>query len=117
MKHLNTYKLFEKWNYKQHELSEMVSNVKDILLDLDDNGFKTNINFFYNPWITIIVTKKTEFEYSEVIDVVERLKEYLVSFGLTTKWKPSIIEKKLMDPSNFSYLGIYFKMELNFSAE
>ena len=63
----------------------VVDECKDILLELEDAGFKTNINSYFNSgkvrqlnknWIQFYFSRE-EFDYSDIEDVVERLKSYL----------------------------------------
>jgi len=92
----------------------IIDECKDILLELEDNGFETKIshhfksdvksddpwevispinkqvvditsNTYNKNWITFYFSKKEEFNYSDIEDVVERLKSYLSECGLKGK--------------------------------
>ena len=98
------------WNYSHEELKEMVSTCEDILLDLKDEYFNTNIHFFYNGWIRFYISRPEEFTYSDISEVVETLKSYLKNFELEIQWqspdekkmnKPSIMRTAIMNPMTF----------------
>ena len=87
MKHLKTKILFEKV-----DVYEMAEDIKDICLEIEDEGFSIsygNYNYFRNLAGNIVITKGgkggsvaddsllNEFKYSEVVDVVDRLKSYI----------------------------------------
>jgi hypothetical protein len=68
--------------------------------------------------------RKEEFDYSDIEDVVERLKSYLSEFGLKIDWmspterseqRPTIKTKKLINPMNFQPEGVRTQCELQFS--
>ena len=104
----------------------VVDECKDILLELEDIGIKTNIHSYlmykrprlvgYSPqkkkekWIQFFFNRKEEFDYSDIEDVVERLKSYLSEYNLHIKFmspteqednKPTIKTTKIMDPTTF----------------
>lgn len=106
----------------------VIDECKDILLELEDIGIKTNMRSYLNSgvggvnkdvylygyinysWITFYFNRKEEFDYSDIEDVVERLKSYLSEWGLKIEWmnpterqenKPEIKTKRLMDPATF----------------
>jgi len=89
----------------------IIDDCKDIILELEDNGFETKISYHFKSdvktddpwksispinkrvvditsntynknWITFYFTRKEEFNYSDIEDVVERLKSYLSECGL-----------------------------------
>ena len=70
MRHLKEYKIFES------KIS--IEDIKDILLELDDAGFRTDINYYICYRIEIQKPKMGTFIYREVEDVIERLKKFLV---------------------------------------
>jgi len=45
MKYLKRFNESNTWNYSHEELKEMLSTCEDILLDLKDEHFNTNIHF------------------------------------------------------------------------
>jgi hypothetical protein len=92
----------------------IIDDCKDIILELEDNGFETKISYHFKSdvktddswgvisfinkqvvditsntynknWITFYFSKKEEFNYSDIEDVVERLKSYLSECGLKGK--------------------------------
>ena len=127
----------------------VVDECKDILLELEDAGFKTNIHsYLANPtgtqtirvvrsyndinpgnkdlksWITFYFSRKSDFDYSDIEDVVERLKSYLSEFGLKIEWmspverreqKPTIKTTSIMNPMTFEPEGIKTQCELHFN--
>lgn len=124
---------------KQLEKS-VIDDCKDILVELEDIGFKTNIHSYFNSgvsgvnkdgsldknWITIYLTRKEEFNYSDIEDVVERLKSYLSEFGLHIKWqnqaergeqRPTIKVTRVMNPMTFTHEGVRSVCELHFNQK
>lgn len=96
----------------------VIDDCKDILLELEDIGIKTNIHSYlsYSPqknnekWIQFFFNRVEEFNYSDIEDVVERLKSYLSEYNLHIKWqnqaergenKPTIKTVRIMDPTTF----------------
>jgi hypothetical protein len=92
----------------------IIDDCKDIVLELKDNGFWVNISYHFKSdvksddshksfsvlnkqvvdtnadkwnknWITFFFSKKEDFDYSDIEDVVERLKSYLSECGLKGK--------------------------------
>lgn len=111
MKYLKNFNESHNWNYSHDELKEMLDTCKDILLDLRDEYFNTNINFFYNPWITFNISRPEKFNYSDIREVIETLKSYLKNFGLEIVWQspdeikneePTIKISSLMNPMTFT---------------
>jgi hypothetical protein len=109
----------------------IIDDCKDILLELEDAGFKTNINSYFNSgkvrqawsnaiglgkkhnknWIQFYFSRE-EFDYSDIEDVVERLKSYLSEFGLKIDWmspkerseqRPTIQNTSVMNPMTFTF--------------
>lgn len=77
----------EKFNKKLWDRSEAVSDttIEDILLDLSDMGFKSNI--LWSPPrnnVTVTITKSKHFKYSDIEDTIKRLSGYMESEGFTT---------------------------------
>ena len=94
MKHIKTYTLYETVTLKTKsfdvlQIPEVVSNCKDILLELNDQGFFTNVNNTNRYPDNIIVLKirrklingeydeENLFKYSEIEEYVERTIDYL----------------------------------------
>jgi hypothetical protein len=80
-------------NISSEDFNEVINTCKDILLELDDNGFITSIeghkseHQFSGYLIIDIKKRKVEFNYSDIEDVVERLVSYLsASYGLEIEW-------------------------------
>jgi hypothetical protein len=113
----------------------VIDECKDILLELEDKGFKTNIHSYFNSgvsigkehnknWIQFYFSRKEEFDYSDIEDVVERLKSFLSEYNLHIQWqnqaergenKPTIKTTKLINPMNFQPEGVITKCELHFN--
>jgi hypothetical protein len=109
---------------------------KDILLELEDIGIKTNIHSYLNSgvsigkehnknWIQFYFSRKEEFDYSDIEDVVERLKSYLSEYNLHIKWqnqaergenKPTIKVTRVINPMNFQPEGVRTQCELHFNS-
>jgi len=106
-------KYLKRFNESKFEQS-IIDDCKDIILELEDNGFETYISYHFKSdvktddpwksispinkrvvditsntynknWITFYFSKKEEFNYSDIEDVVERLKSYLSECGLKGK--------------------------------
>lgn len=112
-----------------------IDDCKDILLELEDKGFKTNIHSYFSSgvmcgkenkkdWISFFFNREKEFDYSDIEDVVERLKSYLSEFGLHINWmspkerkeqKPTIQTTSVMNPMTFTPDVIKTRCELYFS--
>ena len=113
----------------------VVDECKDILLELEDKGFNTNIRSYFSSgvsigkehnknWIQFYLSRKEEFDYSDIEDVVERLKSYLSEFGLKIEWqnqaerseqRPTIKTTSIMNPMTFEPEGIKTQCELHFN--
>jgi hypothetical protein len=78
MKHLKSYKIFE-------SKEDIVSNLRDICLELEDIGFKFHLNKDSDEnTIEYIIHKEdsTRFKFSEdVIEVVDRIYQYMRELG------------------------------------
>jgi len=129
MKHL------KRFNESKVLDQSVIDECKDILLELEDIGFKTNINSYFNSgvsigkehnknWMQFYFTRKEEFDYSDIEDVIERLKSYLSEFGLKIDWmspterseqRPTIKTTKLINPMNFQPEGVKTQCELHFN--
>jgi hypothetical protein len=120
----------------------VIDECKDILLELEDIGIKTNIHSYlsydqqYNlskqgivnlkkNWIQFFFNRKEEFNYSDIEDVVERLKSYLSEYNLHIKWqnqaergenKPTIKVTRVINPMNFQPEGVRTQCELHFNS-
>jgi hypothetical protein len=117
----------------------VIDECKDILLELEDIGIKTNIhsylsyekgNSLYNQssnekWIQFFFNRVEEFDYSDIEDVVERLKSYLSEYNLHIKWqnptereenKPTIQTTRVMNPMTFTPEGVKTQCELYFTS-
>jgi hypothetical protein len=117
MKHLKTYKIFEKnsfGDYNHSELEVMVDDCKDILLELQNMGLTTNLQFFYNPWIIFTIWSDKESDKYIIDDVVERLKNYLSEYGLFLSEEPTFRDGRIWNPTTFTPVGKNWKCELKF---
>ena len=111
-------KYLKRFNESNQIDQSVIDECKDILLELEDIGIKTNIHSYlsYSPqknnekWIQFFFNRVEEFDYSDIEDVVERLKSYLSEYNLHIKWqnqaergenKPTIKTTKIMDPTTF----------------
>jgi hypothetical protein len=129
MKHL------KRFNESKVLDQSVIDECQDILLELEDIGFKTNINSYFNSgvsigkehnknWIQFYFTRKEDFDYSDIEDVIERLKSYLSEYNLHIQWqspterseqRPTIKTTKLINPMNFQPEGVITKCELHFN--
>ena len=115
LRYLKRYNLLKE--SKQIDQS-VIDDCKDILLELEDKGIKTNIHSYLSyssqnnneKWIQFYFKRKEEFDYSDIEDVVERLKSYLSEYNLHIKWqnqaergenKLTIKTVRIMDPTTF----------------
>jgi hypothetical protein len=113
----------------------IIDDCKDIILELEDIGIKTNINYYFNNqqydrivnlkknWIQFYFSRKEEFDYSDIEDVVERLKSYLSEFELKIEWqntaerseqRPTIKTTIVINPMTFTPEGVKTQCELHF---
>ena len=76
MKHLTNYKLLE-----SESNSEIISDIKDMLLDLTDELFNVDCEMFNDNGIEIRVGRNAEFKWEDISDVMTRLNNYLISTG------------------------------------
>jgi hypothetical protein len=77
-------------------------------------------------WIQFFFKRKEEFDYSDIEDVVERLKSYLLEYDLHIDWlgtierieqKPEIRTIKVINPMTFASEGFITKCDLHFSTK
>jgi hypothetical protein len=120
MKHL---KRFNESNLLDQTI---IDECKDILLELEDIGIKTNVSIEIRSgshWINFYFNRKEEFTYSDIEDVVERLKSYLSEYNLHIEWmspteskekKPTIKTTRVFNPMNFQPEGVRTECELYF---
>jgi hypothetical protein len=81
----------------------IIEECKDILLELEDIGIETNIQYhlgIHYSYIKFFFNREQEFNYSDIEDVVERLNSYLSEFGLHSD-KPEIEKTMIMNPTTF----------------
>jgi hypothetical protein len=91
----------------------VIDDCKDILLELEDNGFSTHIESDSNnsgdkSWINFNLTRRGEYDYSDIEDVVERLKSYLSECGFIVIWRGAK-EKAEKKPSIDTYNHMEFE--------
>ncbi len=117
MKHL------KKYNESREET--LLQDIRDILLELEDNGFAVEIEdicFLREQPFAIKISRNKSFRYSEVKDVLLRLKDYLtdMSFQMLARYRD---ENIICKPGENSLIGIRFsdlekvnltKAELNY---
>jgi uncharacterized protein (UPF0335 family) len=75
------------WPYNE----EIVQTLRDILLDIEDDGFTTKVDDFNHQLITVDISKKESFHYTEIDDIVKRMDKYMKTEGFSYKiglpWK------------------------------
>ena len=104
MINIKPFKLFESTEYLKH----IVIECEDILLELNDEGFKTEISKGTSPhdWILVNISKKEKFLVDDIKETVERLIEYLSKLGFKTYNSsdnyPKIRSKGIMNPNDFN---------------
>lgn len=127
----NNMKYLKRFNESKIDQS-VIDECKDILLELEDKGIKTNIHSYlsYSPqnnenWIQFFFNRKEEFDYSDIEDVVERLKSFLSEYNLHIKWqneaessrnKPTIKVTRVVNPMTFTPEGVRTQCELYFTS-
>lgn len=136
MKHL------KRFNESKVLDKSVIDECKDILLELEDIGFKTNIHPYFSGvgkehnkqkllsprrkplWIQFFFTRKEDFDYSDIEDVIERLKSYLSEYNLHIQWqspterseqRPTIKTTKVINPRNFQPERVKTQCELHFN--
>jgi hypothetical protein len=127
MRYLQSKSVFE--HYLRKFDQSIIDECKDILLELEDIGIKTLVNTYSaldKNWIQFFFTRKEEFDYSDIEDVVERLKSYLLEYDLHIDWlgtierleqRPEIRTIKVMNPMTFASEGFITKCDLHFSTK
>ena len=112
MKHIKTYKIFEDVD------KDIIQNCKDILLELNDDGFYTSVkehrekafgNRYYSECIIIRIVREKIFTKNMVEEYVMRLIDYLESEGFNHDfdWNKLLIEYNPV--SNCRTLDLVFK--------
>ena len=129
-------KYLKRFNESKVLDQSVVDECKDILVELEDIGIKTNIHSYFNSgisvnkdgelnknWIQFYFSRKEEFDYSDIEDVVERLKSYLSEYNLHIQWqnqaergeqRPTIKVTRVMNPMTFTPEGVRSVCELYF---
>ena len=124
-------KYLKRFNESKFDQS-IIDECKDILLELEDIGIKTNINSSgiqyitkgLKSWIQFYFSRKEEFDYSDIEDVVERLKSFLSEYNLHIQWqnqaergenKPTIKTTRVINPMTFTPEGVKTQCELHFN--
>jgi hypothetical protein len=121
MKYLVKYKIFE------NLLNYLLSDISDILLEVRDMGFNTQVDTNQDI-IEITISKNkhymryggrtSEFRYSEIEDTVDRLIDYIsqnnmvstVNFGRNTKGGYRIIDLESYKPkASIIFCKLYIK--------
>ena len=126
MKHL------KRFNESKVLDQSVIDECKDILLELEDIGIKTNINSSgiqyitkgLKSWIQFYFSRKEDFDYSDIEDVVERLKSFLSEYELKIEWmspterseqRPTIKTTRVINPMTFTPEGVKTQCELHFN--
>ena len=132
-------KYLKRFNESKVLDQSVVDECKDILVELEDIGIKTNIHSYFNSgisvnkdgelnknWIQFYFSRKEEFDYSDIEDVVERLKSYLSEYNLHIQWqnqaergeqRPTIKVTRVMNPMTFTPEGVRSVCELYFDQK
>lgn len=118
MKHLKSYSIFEssfmKKSYSEEvviKTDEIISNIKDILLELSDQGYTSRVDYKVipprlvtsHPEIQIYIAKlgedsqnlplwNNEDEKSEFYDVIARLLTYAVTEGYKYEYSGNVLK-------------------------
>lgn len=129
MKKLKTFESF-----MGSQLEKIVQEVEDMLVELRDEEFNTKIESkiiaagytYSGPWIEIFISRKNnEFGYTDIEDVVERIKSYLAEEGLfysgrneeeRSTGRPIISTSRSYNPMNFEVEGIRTTCSLTFKT-
>lgn len=99
---LKSYKLFESTRRKDDQRDNIKLEIKDILIDMIDDGYGININFDdSNKYINLFMNDKSskyvliKRDMSKYIDDITRLKDYMERLGYT--WVVGDIKKLIND--------------------
>lgn len=122
MKHLTTYKIFE-----STEELELITSLKDIALDSEDEGFTVKIttatvprslghrplkvlcaNFTFRDYLE----KNKQFEYIEISETVDRMDSYMEQNNWTRRKNDIIKPTTLLKCFDLYYVS---KDEINFN--
>ena len=129
-------KYLKRFNESVELDQSVIDECKDILLELEDKSIQTNIRSYLSSgvsigeehnknWIQFFFNRKEEFDYSDIEDVVERLKSYLSEYNLHIQWqnqaergenKPTIKVTRVMNPMTFTPEGVRTQCELYFTS-
>ena len=133
-------KYLKRFNESKVLDQSIIDDCQDIILELKDNGFWVSISHHFKSyvksddgyksfsvlnktvvntnadkwnynWITFYFSRKEEFNYSDIEDVVERLKSYLSEYGLKGKQVEYDAYQKLTDISKLAG----YEFEIHFS--
>jgi hypothetical protein len=123
MKRIKNFKIFE----SVEDLKKIVADCEDILLELKDIGFRTEVSKGTSPhdWILINISKKDTLPLMEdlmlkdIEETVERLKSYLSNLGFKTYNSasnyPNVIHQGVTNPYDFSTEYILTKTSIQFN--
>lgn len=78
---------YKKYLHDTEEIpSNIIEDLSDICLEIEDYGFITNLEDHdkYKD-LNIIYKNHQQFPYQEVLDVVERIEDYMIQNGYSTK--------------------------------
>lgn len=110
---------------------DIIQTCKDILLELQDEGFTFSlyshqrlVKYSFGPQeVSLSIKRKEAFDYSDIKDVVERLKLYLAEYKLYIDWmnpteyrenKPTIKTTRITNPYTFTPEGFITVCEIHF---
>jgi hypothetical protein len=116
LKHISDFKIFESINWL-----EIIRDCEDILLELSDDGFRTEISKGKSPheWILIDITRKDIFSAEDIKETVERLKKYLGEVGFKTYNSysnyPNIISNPVLNSYTFEIDYRILKTSIQFN--
>ena len=112
MKHLKSFN--ENIDFKGTRYSDLVMYCQDILLELNDLDYKTEVRaFLYQGHIDIFIRHKLDFDVPNISDVAYSLDEYLKSQGFSRKGEKWDIKTKYDRPTDMTDNGVdYHELSL-----
>ena len=122
MNYLKTYKIYEDSNF-----SDLKEDLKDIVLELEDDNFECNIDFNEKNEklnsVNISISKKESWNLKNIDDVIVRVVNLLYDFGLYPSNLKSKIETALISSyidkfkNRIIKIGESFVYNIKFSVE
>lgn len=117
MKRIKNFKIFE----SREQLKSIVEECQDILLELNDEGFKVNVSFGESPlsWILVEISRRENFSANDIYNTIERIKDYLGNLGFKIyrgqSNYPLITSKSMIDPMTFNLVHAISYTSLQFN--